>query len=196
MVQLFGVAALAFVLPVAIWGWRLLTHRRLRRERIRLAFWVPAVLLAAGSAACLPRRAAWPLPAGLGGGGGDLLRRVPALRAGGTLPGVARAVVAVVAGLLALAAFAVVAGFGWRADDEDDSDEDDDADEREEGDEGRASISLGWLTHGFLSLKARLARLLTRRPPARATPRRELPPAHARTQPPFRGRAPGTQRPE
>src|SRR5262249_11368735 len=182
MVQLFGVAALAFVLPVAIWGWRLLTHRRLRRGRIRLAFWIPTVLLAAASAACLPRSAARPLPARLGGGVGDWLLRLPALLAGGTVPGVARAVVAVVAGLLALAAFAVVAGFGWRADDEDDSDEDDDADEREEGDEGRASISLGWLTHGFLSLKARLARLLTRRPPARATPRRELPPAHARTE--------------
>src|SRR5262249_8047328 len=115
MVQLFGVAALAFVLPVAIWGWRLLTHRRLRRERIRLAFWIPTVLLAAASAACLPRSAAWPLPAGLGGVVGDWMLRLPALLAGGTLPGVARAVVAVVAGLLALAAFAVVAGVGWRA---------------------------------------------------------------------------------
>ena len=33
LTQLLGVAALALILPVAIWGWRLLTHRPLRRER-------------------------------------------------------------------------------------------------------------------------------------------------------------------
>jgi DNA segregation ATPase FtsK/SpoIIIE, S-DNA-T family len=60
LMQLFGVAALALILPIAIWGWRLATHRPLRRERIRLLFWLLAVLLAAGSAACLPRSAAWP----------------------------------------------------------------------------------------------------------------------------------------
>ena len=40
LMQLFGVAALALVLPVAIWGWRLATHRPLCRERIRLMFWI------------------------------------------------------------------------------------------------------------------------------------------------------------
>ena len=36
LMQLFGIAALALILPVAIWGWRLATHRALRRERIRV----------------------------------------------------------------------------------------------------------------------------------------------------------------
>ncbi len=40
LMQLLGVAALALVLPVAIWGWRLATHRPLQRERIRLLFWL------------------------------------------------------------------------------------------------------------------------------------------------------------
>src|SRR5512146_2186642 len=40
LIQLLGVAALALVLPVAIWGWRLATHRPLQRERIRLLFWL------------------------------------------------------------------------------------------------------------------------------------------------------------
>src|SRR3979490_2698124 len=39
LMQLFGLAALALVLPPAIWGWRLVSHRALRRERTRLAFW-------------------------------------------------------------------------------------------------------------------------------------------------------------
>src|SRR5262245_57804362 len=67
LMQLLGVAALVLVLPVAIWGWRLTTHRPLRRERIRFAVWIVGVLCAAIFAACLPRTAAWPLPAGLGG---------------------------------------------------------------------------------------------------------------------------------
>ena len=33
LTQLFGVAALAFILPIAIWGWRLVTHRPMQRER-------------------------------------------------------------------------------------------------------------------------------------------------------------------
>ena len=70
LMQLLGVAALAFILPVAIWGWRLLTHRPLRRERIRLLFWITGVLLTAGCAAALPRSGAWPLRAGSVGDAG------------------------------------------------------------------------------------------------------------------------------
>ena len=33
LTQLFGLAALAFILPIAIWGWRLVTHRPMQRER-------------------------------------------------------------------------------------------------------------------------------------------------------------------
>ena len=35
MMQLIGLASLALVLPIAIWGWRLLSHRTLSRERLR-----------------------------------------------------------------------------------------------------------------------------------------------------------------
>ena len=48
MMQLFGVAALALVLPMAVWGWRLVTHRLLARERLRLMLWTLGALLAAG----------------------------------------------------------------------------------------------------------------------------------------------------
>src|SRR5437870_5994239 len=54
LMQVFGVAALAIVLPLGIWGWRLATHRTLARERLRFAVWIIGVLLAAGFAACLP----------------------------------------------------------------------------------------------------------------------------------------------
>src|SRR6266852_3519933 len=132
LMQLLGVAALALVLPVAIWGWRLASHRPLNRERIRLAAWMLGVLLAAGCAAALPRSAAWPLPAGLGGVVGDWVLRLPAWLAGGTLAGLARTAVAVTTGTGALACLAVAAGWGWHsaADDEDDAVEDEEREER------------------------------------------------------------------
>ena len=55
LMQLFGVAALALVLPLGIWGWRLVSHRPLSREHMRLAFWLIGIVLAAGFAAALPR---------------------------------------------------------------------------------------------------------------------------------------------
>src|SRR2546421_12566486 len=39
LMQLLGIAALALVLPIAIWGWRLTSHRPLHRERLRLVGW-------------------------------------------------------------------------------------------------------------------------------------------------------------
>jgi S-DNA-T family DNA segregation ATPase FtsK/SpoIIIE len=162
LMQLFGVATLMIVLPIAIWGWRLASHRVLSRERIRLMIWIAGVLLAAGWAACLPRAAAWPLPAGLGGVTGDWMLQLPIMLAGGTLSWLVLAALAVGAGSATLLCFVVAAGFGWRAADG-------------EGDrapaaakEERASISLGWVAHAFLSVKARLARLLSRRAPTRA----------------------------
>jgi S-DNA-T family DNA segregation ATPase FtsK/SpoIIIE len=172
LMQLFGIATLALALPIAIWGWRLATHRQLRRERIRFAFWLLGVLLATGFAAALPRSPAWPLPAGLGGVVGDWALRLPAWFAGGSLSGLARTAIAVTIGIATLYCLAVAAGFGWRSEPEEA--------EPVEDDEEQGSISLGWIAHGFLSLKARLARLLTRRPPARAAA-----PARGRTEPRF-----------
>jgi S-DNA-T family DNA segregation ATPase FtsK/SpoIIIE len=177
LTQLFGLAALAFILPIAIWGWRLVTHRPMQRERVRLLFWLLGVLLTASCAAALPRSSAWPLPVGLGGVIGDWMLRLPAVLSGGTLAGPARIAVAVASGAGMLLCFAVAAGFGWRA-------EGDDADGPLEEDEARGWIPLGWITHGFLSLKARLARALTRRPSARAPARSETP-QHARVEPRF-----------
>jgi DNA segregation ATPase FtsK/SpoIIIE, S-DNA-T family len=189
LIQLLGVAALALVLPIAIWGWRLATHRPLQRERIRLAFCVLAVLLAAACTAALPRTPAWPLPVGLGGVIGDWMLRFPALLAGGTLSGLARAAVAIVTGAGTLVCFAIAAGLGWRAGGRHVDDAVDD--ERERG-----SISLGWITHGFLSLKARLARALKRRPQTRSPARRAAAPAHDRTEPRFDESARATLQPQ
>jgi S-DNA-T family DNA segregation ATPase FtsK/SpoIIIE len=153
LMQLLGVSAIALVLPVAAWGWRLITHHPMAHERWRLAAWIAGALLAAGFASCLPASRAWPLPTGLGGVVGDALLRLPATLAGAPLSGITRLVIALVLGAGALLALAVAMGFGLRrvapASAEDETDEE----ERERG-----SVSLGWLYHKFFSLKARLFR--------------------------------------
>src|SRR3954453_2022962 len=67
LMQILGLGAVMLVLPVAIWGWRMLTHRPFDREAIRIASWVLCTVFAAGFASCWPHGGAWPLPTGLGG---------------------------------------------------------------------------------------------------------------------------------
>jgi DNA segregation ATPase FtsK/SpoIIIE, S-DNA-T family len=199
LMQLFGIASVALVLPLAIWGWRLATHRPLRRERTRLVIWLVGIVLAAGFAACLPRSAAWPLPAGLGGVIGDWMLRLPAWAAGGTLAGMTRLIIAITTGVLTLACFIIAAGFGWHSDSDDEDADEPVAANNEDEKEERTSISLGWITHEFLSLKARLSRLLSRlfsrSKPARAKTDRDGA-ARGRTEPRFEDSSRATLAPE
>jgi len=171
--QIFGMAALALILPIALWGWRLTSHRPLSRERIRLVVWVLAIALVAAFAACLPRPASWPLPVGLGGVVGDAVLRGAAWLMGGSLGSFAYVVIGATTAVLGFNALAITCGFGLHgtADDLDGTDEEPQEDQRDEEPkataeseekESRAAISLGFLVHGFLSLKARLARLFSR----------------------------------
>ena len=165
LMQLLGLASTVLVLPVAVWGWRIATHREFDREWQRLLLWLGGTLLASGFASCLPKSPSWPLPTGLGGVIGDAVLRAPAFFFLGPLSGVQLTVAATVLGAASLFAIFIAAGFAWRSSDPTVLDErwarkaagpiDDD--------EERASISLGWLVHGFLSLKARIGRLIARR---------------------------------
>jgi S-DNA-T family DNA segregation ATPase FtsK/SpoIIIE len=176
MMQLLGLGAVALVLPVAVWGWRFVSHRPLRREWLRVSVWIIGVLLASTFASCLPRSHAWPLPAGLGGVIGDSLLRGALLVAHGQPPGWDRILIASLAGAGAFLALALTCGFGWHERSDDAAD--DAAHDRDEPHkpERRASVSLGWIVHGLLSLKWRLTRWLVRRRsgnvPVRRTPTR------------------------
>src|SRR6202167_5079508 len=77
MMQLLGLGALALLLPIGVWGYRLLGHRPLSRERMRVFLWIIRAVLSAAFASCLPRSAHWPLPSGLGGVVGDAILRLP-----------------------------------------------------------------------------------------------------------------------
>jgi len=168
MMQLLGLGALALLLPIAVWGYRLLGHRRLSRERLRVLLWLAGAVLAAAFASCLPKSARWPLPSGLGGVLGDAVLRLPVALTHVPLAGVSRFVAAVALGLAALVTFAGAAGLLWRdAAEDDDEDDGDKATPRAaatQQDEERGLISLGFLTHSLLSFRARFARLFGRRP--------------------------------
>jgi DNA segregation ATPase FtsK/SpoIIIE, S-DNA-T family len=162
MMQLLGIGSLALFLPLGVWGYRLLGHRPLGRQRLRVLVWVIGGVLAATFAACLPRGVHWPLPCGLGGVVGDAMLRLPAVLLGLPLKGSVRMVAAIALGVATLFAFAVAAGlvFGAASDEEDDEDEEaaieEDDDDEEEGAENGEWLSLGRLMHAALSLRTRL----------------------------------------
>jgi S-DNA-T family DNA segregation ATPase FtsK/SpoIIIE len=195
MMQLLGLGAAALVLPIAVWGWRLASHRALRREGLRAALWVIGVLLASTFASCLPPSHSWPLPAGLGGVIGDGMLRGALALAHGRLPGWDRTLIASLAGGGAFLALALACGFGWheRAEDEEpegrsrkSKSRTEDIDETADGDEPaepRASILLGFFVHRLLSLKWRLTRWLVRRRSGNVPMRRSAP--RDRAEPPM-----------
>ena len=114
LMQLLGLGSLALLLPIAIWGYRLLGHRPLDREKLRMLLWLFGAVLAAAFASCLPRSAHWPLPCGLGGVIGDAVLRLPTQLFGVPMVGANRLAAAIVLGIAALVAFAGAAGIIWR----------------------------------------------------------------------------------
>ncbi|WP_024576806.1 MULTISPECIES: DNA translocase FtsK 4TM domain-containing protein [unclassified Afipia] len=158
LMQILGLGAIMLILPVAVWGWRLVTHRHFDREALRIACWILCAVIAAGFASCLPRSGAWPLPTGLGGVVGDALVRFPAVVFGP--PGlIYRIVLGIILFAAMIGSFVFACGAGAQEkivertrppmiEDEEDFEEDD-----------RRSISLGWLVHAAMSAKARIVRM-------------------------------------
>src|SRR5271163_212210 len=144
--QLFGLATIAIILPIAAWGWRLFTHRPLDRMRWRVPAWLIGLVAAAAFASCLTRTPQWPLPTGIGGVIGDAVIRAIASVVGGPLFGTGRTLAAVSFGVIAFVMLVIASGFGLhrpeRANDLADAQEGAD----DEDDEG-GSISIGWVVH-------------------------------------------------
>src|SRR5476651_1024800 len=113
LMQILGLGAIMLVLPVAVWGWRMLTHRTFDREALRIACWILCTVIAAGFASCWPHAGAWPLPTGLGGVVGDALVRAPSVVLGA--PGfIYRLVYGIALGTAMGATFLIACGIGSR----------------------------------------------------------------------------------
>jgi S-DNA-T family DNA segregation ATPase FtsK/SpoIIIE len=200
LMQLLGLAALALVLPVAFWGLRLVSHKPLDREILRLVFWITGTLAAAAALSAFGSAGRWPLPVGLGGALGDLVLRVPDLFAGllGAWP--ARAIGGVLFAAFAIFALGAACGFGFHEPDQQPvparparrvavHDPDDDEDD------SPGLIPLGAVTHALLSLKARVTGLLGPRAEAVAAPRAMREPAFEAPRPAAPARKPPAKAP-
>jgi S-DNA-T family DNA segregation ATPase FtsK/SpoIIIE len=164
LMQLFGLAAVILVLPIVVWGCRLIAHRGSHFDWRRLLLWLVGILFASGFASCLPKTAKWPLPSGLGGVTGDAILRLPAALFG-PLNGMTLLAVAAALGFIAAGSLVIATSIGWRKRNFDQANEDwaEEAAGPPDDDEENASVSLGWLAHAMLSIKSRLIRLVTRR---------------------------------
>src|SRR5689334_3094621 len=158
LMQILGLGAIMLMLPIAVWGWRMITHRAFDRHALRFGCWILSTILAAGFASCWPHGGKWPLPTGLGGVIGDALVRAPAVALGP--PGlVYHLTLGIVLGAATVAAFLFAAGVGSHEQDEELTPIEDDEDQFAEEDDSR-SVSLGWAVHAVMSAKARLVRLI------------------------------------
>src|SRR3977135_3142546 len=48
LMQILGLGAIMLILPVAVWGWRMLTHRSFDREALRIGCWILCTVISAG----------------------------------------------------------------------------------------------------------------------------------------------------
>jgi S-DNA-T family DNA segregation ATPase FtsK/SpoIIIE len=172
--QSFGIAVVAPLAPLALWGWRLMTLRRFERPALRVLLLIGGSLAAAGVASLLPVTDRWPLPTGLGGMFGDAVLALPRRATGGHAASML--VIALVLAGCAILALTAAAGFGLHEEAEAyrepepirkpapqrRSAEETDVD----GEPGVGLVSLGAIIHAALSVKGALTRAFRRSKPA------------------------------
>jgi S-DNA-T family DNA segregation ATPase FtsK/SpoIIIE len=160
LMQILGLGAIMLILPIAVWGWRMMTHRHFDREALRIGCWVLCTILASGFASCWQHGGSWPLPTGVGGVVGDALFRAPAV-VFGPVGFIYRFVLGIILCTAMTVTFLIACGLGSQQKEEEFTEIEDDDAPFEQEDSDRGSVSLGWIVHAAMSAKARLGRLLS-----------------------------------
>lgn len=167
--QIFGLGSVAALLPLAVWGWRLMKSGELGRRQLRLALWIIGAGAATALASAMPPTDRWPLPSGLGGVVGDaILAGARAIT--GMAGGSAGAALGVVFAVIAILTLSAACGLGLSDEPHRDVAEDfdeavapkrkakhiadwDEADDQTPDEPGWGIVSLGALAHGIMSLR-------------------------------------------
>ncbi|HRK23333.1 MAG TPA: DNA translocase FtsK [Beijerinckiaceae bacterium] len=189
LMQIFGLAAIALLLVMAIIGWRLMARRQLQRPALRLIVAMVAVICAAGLAGTLPRTDRWPLPGGLGGLVGDLLLYLPRLLTG-SLDMLLRLPVGFACAVGLIISIAYV---GRRSSEEEAEEQariaEEDVESSADDEPSVTIISLGAVIHALFSARSWIARrfalLMGRQRMSSEAPARRRTPASRRTEPTF-----------
>jgi S-DNA-T family DNA segregation ATPase FtsK/SpoIIIE len=172
VMQLVGLASLALLVPLAMWGWQLLRTGALGRLQLRFALFVIGAGAATAVASALPATARWPLPTGLGGVTGDALL-AGARTVTGISGGPAAAIIGFVFAGIAILSITAACGFGFNdeAVEEEEAPQPrrrgpidlDDLDEAPRDDEpGMLIVWLGGAAHALLSLRVQIRRGFSR----------------------------------
>lgn len=168
MMQFFGLASVAALIPVVFWAILLITQGAIGKLAKRIFAWIGSALLFAAIAACFSVPESWPMPVGLGGVFGDLLLRIPGFFLGQFPTGSVALIIALVLILPALFLCFYASGLLGRSKQLGHSDdyapvEDEEDFYAEENDDyssvGRFTQLIGALTHAFYSMRAFLQRL-------------------------------------
>jgi S-DNA-T family DNA segregation ATPase FtsK/SpoIIIE len=110
--QVFGLAALALLVPPALWGWAFARRRMPSHIGLRALAWIAATLLLAGVLSFVAMPASWPLPTGLGGLIGNGFISLAALVAGEAPQAVTAVLFSIIIAIPAVAAFWIAMGLG------------------------------------------------------------------------------------
>lgn len=163
LMQFFGLASLAVLVPMGFWSYSLVLNRRWNFRARRIGLWVLGSLLVAAVLGCFPTTSTWPLPSGLGGALGDMVLKIPGLLFGGYPSGFGAFVVGAILFAPAIWAMAIACGFYWKQAAHQSGDE---ALPFEADDEPAGAlrfISIGALLHLAYSMKSSIKRLLPQR---------------------------------
>ena len=169
VMQLLGLGAIAVLLPLSLWGWRLARIGNLGRGQLRIALWIIGSGAATAVASALPTTDRWPLPTGLGGVSGDALL-AGAKAVTGLSNGPASALLGFVFAGIAILSLTASCGFGFSEDPHGptpatrkNAAEWEEPEEASHDEPGWGIVSLGAIAHGFMSLRAALRRWLAAR---------------------------------
>jgi DNA segregation ATPase FtsK/SpoIIIE, S-DNA-T family len=165
LMQMLGLSVVACLLPISLWGIRLMRQRQLEGIPLRLALFILGTGGAAAMASSFPQTARWPMPTGLGGVIGDALLHT-ARTMTGIVSGPWLAILGGAFGLVALVALSAATATPDRkprtatspAFEPRRADPAGDAEEAMEDEPGWGLISLGMLAHAGMSLKSTFSR--------------------------------------
>ena len=88
VIQLFGLAVIPALVPLALWGWNFVRRRAPTRMGLRVLAWAGATLLVTGVFSFIAVPETWPLPTGLGGLIGASFFNLATMVSGGTPTGI------------------------------------------------------------------------------------------------------------